>query len=157
MSTIAAEGGLGNEAIEIGLQYANKENERENITQVILIGDAPPNTKTEVNDKRKCHGEDYWKKTKFAQPTYYKNELEKLIRDKVPVHAFFVAKRAEQSFKEIANLTGGRCQLLDINSSAGSQLLTDLVTEEILRNVGGNSIGNALVEAYRNKFGKSYT
>ncbi|CAF4908972.1 unnamed protein product, partial [Rotaria sp. Silwood1] len=157
MSTIAAEGGLGNEAIEIGLQYANKENERENITQVILIGDAPPNTKTEVNDKRKCHGEDYWKKTKFAQPTYYKDELEKLIRDKVPVHAFFVAKRAEQSFKEIANLTGGRCQLLDINSSAGSQLLTDLVTEEILRNVGGNSIGNALVEAYRNKFGKSYT
>jgi hypothetical protein len=35
-------------------------------------------------------------------------------------------------------------------------MLTDLVTEEILRNVGGHSKGNALVEAYRNKFGRSY-
>ncbi|CAF4462353.1 unnamed protein product [Rotaria sp. Silwood2] len=135
MSTINVEGGLGNETIEIGLWHTNKENERENITQVILIGDAPPNTKTEIDDKRKCHGEDYWKKTKCAQPTYYEDELAKLTSYKIPVHAFFVDNRAEQS----------------------SQMLTDLVTEEILRNVGGNSKGNALVEAYGKKFGKSYT
>ncbi|CAF1394740.1 unnamed protein product [Adineta steineri] len=49
MNTINVEGGLGNEAIEIALWHANKENERENITQVILIGDAPPNTKSEMS------------------------------------------------------------------------------------------------------------
>ncbi|CAF5016018.1 unnamed protein product, partial [Rotaria sp. Silwood1] len=47
MNTINVEGGDGNEAIEIGLWHANNENTREKITQVILIGDAPPNTKDE--------------------------------------------------------------------------------------------------------------
>ena len=44
--------------------------------------------------------------------------------------------------------------MLDINSPAGSQILTDLVTEEVLRNVGGASRGNTLVQAYRSKFKK---
>ncbi|CAF4513141.1 unnamed protein product, partial [Rotaria sp. Silwood2] len=47
VSTIEVEGGWANEAIEIGLWHANQENEKENITQVILIGDAPPNTRDE--------------------------------------------------------------------------------------------------------------
>jgi hypothetical protein len=46
---------------------------------------------------------------------------------------------------------------LDINSSKGAEMLTDLVTEEILRNCGGISKGNTLVEAYRKTYGKSYT
>ncbi|CAF2388000.1 unnamed protein product [Rotaria sp. Silwood2] len=52
MNTINVEGGWGNEAVEIGLCHANKENQRENITQIILIGDAHPNTKAEVKQKR---------------------------------------------------------------------------------------------------------
>ncbi|CAF1573592.1 unnamed protein product [Didymodactylos carnosus] len=157
MNKIEVEGGWGNEAIEIGLWHANRENERENITQVILIGDAPPNTKNEVNEKKQRYGQSFWEKTKFAQSTYYEDELAKLKVDGIPVHAFFVEQRAEESFKKIAKETGGRCEMLDINSSSGSEMLTDLVTEEILRNVGGSLKGDALVEAYRNKFGKSYT
>ncbi|CAF3605157.1 unnamed protein product [Rotaria sp. Silwood1] len=158
MNIINVEGGWANEAIEIGLWHANKEHERENITQVILIGDAPPNTKNEIKFKREKHfGEKYWAKTKFAQSTYYDDELAKLIANKIPVNAFYVDNRAKESFQDIANRTAGRCENLDINSSSGSQILTDLVTEEILRNVGGNVKGNELVEAYRTKFGKSYT
>jgi len=48
MNTIEAEGGLENEAIEIGLWHANRENEKERISQIILIGDAPPNTRREI-------------------------------------------------------------------------------------------------------------
>jgi hypothetical protein len=96
------------------------------------------------------------KKTKFVEPIYYKDELDKLKSNDISVHAFFIESRAEKSFREIAAETKGRCELLDINSSLGSEMLTDLVTEEILRNVGGHSKGNALVEAYRNKFGRSY-
>ncbi|CAF3762063.1 unnamed protein product, partial [Rotaria sp. Silwood1] len=108
MNTINVEGGLGNEAIEIGLWHANKEHEREDITQVILIGDAPPNTKTEVTDKRRHKGEDYWKTTKFfARPTYCEDELAKLISKKIPVHAFYVDNRAQQAFQQIASQTEG--------------------------------------------------
>ncbi|CAF3712910.1 unnamed protein product [Rotaria sp. Silwood1] len=122
MNTIEVEGGWNNEAIEIGLWHANQENERENITQVILIGDAPPNTKDENSST-----------------------------------CFFVEQQAEIIFKQIAKQTGGRCEMLDINSSSGSQMLTDLVTEEILRNIGGSTKGNALVEAYGKRFHKGYT
>ncbi|CAF4780533.1 unnamed protein product, partial [Rotaria sp. Silwood1] len=145
------------EAIEIGLWHANQENERENITQVILIGDAPPNTKDEVKEKRNGFQETYWKGTKFSKPTYYQDELDKLKAHSIPVHAFFVEQRAETVFKQIAQQTGGRGEMLNINSSSGSQMLTDLVTEEILRNVGGTTKGNALVEAYRNRYQKGYT
>ena len=156
MNKIEVNGGWGNEAIEIGLWYANKEHERENITQVILIGDAPPNTKEEVKIKRNHFGEKYWRRTKFAQETYYIDELSNLVANNIPVHAFFVDTRAENKFREIAKKTGGRCEMLDINSDAGSNMLTDLVAEEILRNVGGNSRGNALVTAYRNRFARTY-
>ncbi|CAF2540249.1 unnamed protein product [Rotaria sp. Silwood2] len=157
MNTINVEGGCGNEAIEIGLWHANNENERENITQVILIGDAPPNTQNEVNKKRQRHGEDYWKKTKFAKATYYEDELAKLTLNKIPVHTFFVANDPEKSFREIARRTGGRSEFLDINSPFGSDILTALVTKEILRNIGGSSKGDDLVKAYEMRFGKSYT
>lgn len=152
MNNIESDGGYGNEAIEIGLWHANRENEREPITQVILIGDAPPNTKPEVESKRNIFGKRYWTKTKFAQPTYYKDELEKLKLNSIPVHTFYVDTRAEREFKSIASSTGGRSEMLDINSPAGEQKLTDLVTEEVLRNVGGALKGNALVQAYRSKF-----
>jgi hypothetical protein len=156
INNIEVEGGWRNEAIEIGLWYANKEYEREPITQVILIGDAPPNTKDEVGSKRSHFGEDYWKNTKFANATYYEDELAKLISNNIPVHGFFVHAQAENSFKEIATKSQGRSEMLDINSPVGSQMLTDLVTEEVLRNVGGARNGDALVAAYRSKFGRSY-
>lgn len=157
MNTIDVEGGLGNEAIEIGLWHANEENERASITQVILIGDAPPNTKTEVHDKRKLWGENYWRKTQFAKATYYEDELAKLISNRIPVHAYYVDIRAKQSFQHIADQTKGRCKMLNINSIEGSGMLTDLVTEEILGSIDRDRKGNALVEAYRQKFGRAYT
>lgn len=155
MYNIQVEGGWGNEAIEIGLSYVNKEFEREPITQVILIGDAPPNTKDEVQSKRSYFGEDYWKNTKFANATYYEDELEKLISNNIPVHGFFVEARAEKSFKMIATKSGGRSEMLDINSPKGSQMLTDLVTEEILRNIGGAMNGDTFVKTYRSKYGRT--
>jgi hypothetical protein len=124
---------------------------------VILIGDASPNQKDEVKRKRDHFGEKYWKTTRFAQPTYYENELEKLVENNIPVHAFYVEERAKEIFHQIATRTCGRCEMLDINSSVGSEMLTDLVTEEILNNVGGESKGKDLVTAYRKKFAKSYT
>ncbi|CAF2542951.1 unnamed protein product [Rotaria sp. Silwood2] len=156
MNKIEVDGGWGNEAIEIGFWHANKEHERENITQVILIGDAPPNKKDDVIQKREGFGEDYWKKTKFPQPIYYEDELAKLTSSNIPVHAFYVARGAEEKFTEIATQTGGRCKMLDINSADGAKMLTDFITVEILRNVGKSSNGDALAAAYENRYGKTY-
>ncbi|ETO34262.1 hypothetical protein RFI_02831, partial [Reticulomyxa filosa] len=161
MESIKADYGWGNEAIEIGLAHVNKETEKGSVSQVILIGDAPANTKQEVTEKREDLenglGEDYWKKTKlFSNPTYYEDELAHLKEYSIPVHTFYVDQKAQQNFLQIATITEGRCEKLDINSQRGSSQLTDLVSEEVLRKVGGLK-GGVLVEAYRAKFSKSYT
>ena len=48
---LQCQGGQGNEAIEIGLQYANKEINNDKgspLSMIIIIGDAPPNTLEDV-------------------------------------------------------------------------------------------------------------
>jgi len=158
MEKIRATGGLGNEAIEIGLWHANCENERDSISQIIIIGDAPANTEQEVNSKRARLGEKYWKSTKFAKKTFYSTELQQLKMNNVPVHAFYVAKAARRNFEEIAGFTGGNSKFLDINSEHGAAMLTDFVVQAVLHQVGQENGGNgdALAQAYRNKFIKSY-
>ncbi len=156
MDRIGPEGGQGNEAVEIGLWHANEESRSGEVTQVILIGDANPNSAQEVTTKRSGRGEAYWRQTKFSTPTFYINEVQTLKANKIPVHAFYVASGAEPSFRQIAQETGGRCEFLDVNSSDGAAMLTNLVTEEILRSVGGDNKGDDLVQAYRTKFSRSF-
>jgi len=151
MEKIHPEGGWGNEAIEIGLWHVNQEFTKDEVDQVILIGDAPANSPSEVISKRNGKGESYWKTTKFSVLTDYMKELNVLKERGVKVHAFFVDRHAENNFREIAKTTGGRCEFLDINSPSGAEMLTDLVTEEVLRNVGGDR-GDNFVELYRKRY-----
>ena len=54
------------------------ENEKESISQIILIGDAPAKeTPAIIRDRKTYEGEESWIKAKFPL-TYYKTELEKL-------------------------------------------------------------------------------
>lgn len=48
----------------------------------------------------------------------------------------------------MAALTGGQCEALDIHSDKGAEVLTTLVTQEILRSVGGET----LVRAYQKRY-----
>ncbi|ETO33244.1 hypothetical protein RFI_03865 [Reticulomyxa filosa] len=132
METVEPEYGWGNEAIEVGLAHVNREHEKATISQVILIGDAPANTKEEVTQKRgnSSHKAPFppisLKTTLFSTPTYYEDELNILKDKKINVHAFFVDMRAKQNFEEIARASNGRCEKLEINSEKGSDQLTNL-------------------------------
>lgn len=159
MDNTEVDGGLGNEAIELGLWHANQESISNRITQVILIGDAAANTKIEVLNKRKKYfGEKYWASTKFSVPTFYKDEVKHLKNNHVKVHCFYVDIDARECFEEIAKETGGNSFILDVNDSEqGSALLTDSVTIEILKDVG-STMGKEkeLVAAYNAKYAKKY-
>ncbi len=154
LSAVGPEGGWGNEAIEIGLWHVNHIAETTPVDQVILIGDMPPNDREEVTSKRadigQGKGECYWQAyPNFSQPTYYENELAKLVERKIPVHAFYVKPEARSSFQAIASATGGESDALDIHSSAGADKLTDLVTKRILNTLGGDR----LVDMYEERYG----
>ncbi|CAL6025642.1 Helicase-related_protein [Hexamita inflata] len=148
IDTINSRDGQHNEAIEIGLSHAVSQIES-GLKQVILIGDYPPNTKEEVRSKRAILGEEYWSTTKYAYPTFYEDQLEILKKNNISVHALYVNNPAQQKFEYIADETGGKCEELDIYSENGAENLTNLVTEKIMLNIGGD----ALVQKYREKFG----
>ena len=146
LKKIYVDGGWSNEAIEIGFWQANQE---EKLSQVILIGDAPPNTKDEVVWKRR---DGKFSSVKYAKPTFYLDELAILKDNSIQVNAFYVNKQAKQSFSEIAAFTNGTCEELNIDSANGSNDLMNLVNIEVLRSIGGSAKGKQLVDAYRRKF-----
>jgi len=66
MQTIAVDGGMGREAIEIGIGHVNQEAANNTVSQVILIREAPANTVDEVKQKRGSpFGVNYRKKQSF--------------------------------------------------------------------------------------------
>ncbi|CAF4032068.1 unnamed protein product, partial [Rotaria sordida] len=154
MTHIAAKGGGDyEEAIEIGLWYAVQQNNQpDGISQVILIGDAPAKDRRAIiRDRQVYGGEAYWSKTKYKAPTQYTDELKKLKAKNIPVHAFYLNIGAKGNFQKIASETLGRCEQLNINSPQGAELLTNFVTEEVLRKTAGDQ-GDAAVKLYRENF-----
>ena len=152
LARIKAKGGWGNEAIEIGLWHANQQHALDPITQVILIGDAPPNTRKRVQSKRRKRTEKYWKYTPFATPTSTDEELLKLVKYEVPVHAFYVNERARESFEMMAAKTNGSCRSLDVSSQNGADNLTHCITEQILMSIGDAKLGMKLKNDYHSTF-----
>ena len=98
MSGIEADFGWGNEAIEIGLKHANDESDLgvENpVSQVFIIGDAPPNTIDDVKVKRKNKS---WVGTKYENETNYMAEVQKLKDKNINVFTFYVKDLAKNVF-----------------------------------------------------------
>jgi hypothetical protein len=159
MTPIEANGGIGGEeSIEIAFQHVNNEalelEESETpVKQVILIGDAAPSTQEQVTERRENFGIAYW--DAFAEETYWETEVAKLQQKSIPVHAFYLKERAEASFRDIAGRTGGESHPLDVDSDAGAEDLTNVVTERILEEAD-KDMGGALVLAYRKAYPKGY-
>ncbi len=159
MDKMSPSGGQGNEAIEIGLAHAYAEVVSSKANQIILIGDMPPNTQSNVTSNREGHGEAYWRQhQKFATPTFYRTEVAKIAAKRVPIHAFYIKGEAKDAFEEIAAATGGQCNALDIESTSGADVLTNLVTVEVLKKIGdmNGGIGSQLAAAYFEKFSSGY-
>jgi hypothetical protein len=143
--------GLGNEAIEVGLQYINTEAESNSVSQIILMGDMPPNDRGEVAAKRRTYsgGESYWSKTKFSQATFYETELKELKEKGVNLHAYYLTDYAKSKFVEMANLfPEGTSKFFDVTSKSATHDLVDLLVVRILRDLGGKARADELEQAY---------
>jgi len=161
MEKIGVSGGIAEEAVEIGLWHVNQElnDNEEGVSQVLLIGDAPAQTKKQAVDRRQSSRYD-WENSIYKGVNDYQKELVNIIDHDVPVHTFFVDRWAETNFRAIATETGGSAQFLDVNDPvSGSDRLTDMVTEQILKGVAGgdNNQAQALLSVYRSKFPKTYS
>lgn len=158
MGDVRAGGGQGNEAVEVAFQYINT---LPDVTQVILIGDMPPNLPSEVAHRRASTRYD-WSVTPFATATTADEELEKLKAAGVPVHACWVYGCAKREFQRISEVTGGRSCKLEISKPEGATMLKELVCTTVLRDIGtrqGGSTekGDELVKEYERMFGAGFT
>jgi len=160
INRIRVDGGMGPEAVECGLWHCNQEAEQRDIAQVILIGDAPPQSAAIVNKLRRTCAprgtspDTYWLPL-VGPVTDWRCALDKLISKNIRVHTLPIGSYPATEFAEIAQLAGGRSEPLDISTPERAQALTDILTESVLHNAGG-ARGNELVQAYRAKFARSY-
>ena len=117
-----------------------------------MIGDQPANSPDQVPVKRAALIEAYWQTTRFRTATTVWEQLEQLKRHRISVHTFYIddpkaATSAKGMFEQVARDSGGQCMPLDIGSDVGAQTMTDLITERILDELGGDH----LVSAYRSE------
>lgn len=155
MEGIRPDGGQGREAVELGLAHAvllhdslQAGEEKERLDQIALLGDAAPNTDSDVASKRAGRGESYWAGTKFARPTNFRLEMQKLIDRKIPVHCFCIGGNPSvdpgSDFREMALRSiddegiNGTCQALDVSDpTEAAENLMDVLLAAILRDAGG--------------------
>jgi len=144
------------EAVELALLHACEEHSTQPVDQVVLIGDAAPNKREQVSQGRARFGENYWSSTRFKTSTYYKDILELMKEQRIPVHAFYVRESAKKSFQEISESAGegGSCGFLQINDAQGAEQLTDCVSKIVLSRSGGEELGYRMVKYYEEKYGR---
>lgn len=142
--------GIGSEAIEVGLARVVEQitKEKKIIGQIVLIGDREANDRHEVLHNRKVSGHDWLSSGRFAEPVYYKDEIQKLKDLKVKVNCFYLTEKAKSCFEEISNCTGGICQELKIDAPDVSQKLTYVVSMSTLRAAGGDELASAYRKAF---------
>ena len=85
LKNVVASYGWGREAVELGVYHAVQQHLVEPISQVIIIGDAPPNTRAESDLKRA----EYTNSSRFPNPVYFDDQRAALMEAGVIVHAFY--------------------------------------------------------------------
>jgi GrpB-like predicted nucleotidyltransferase (UPF0157 family) len=131
-------GGEGNEAVEVAFQYANRLIATGTaLSQMIVIGDAPPNKREEISAKRSGKS---WTGTAFEEVCYYEEEVAKLVVEGVKIHTLYMADRAKQAFSKIAQDSKGTVAYLNVYDPDAKHILRDLLIVEILRDVGGEEL-----------------
>jgi len=136
-------GGWQEEAVEVGLLYANQVAATSGLDQIILIGDAGANSDRDVQSKRnsgltKTHPHSKGGIFPKGIPiTNAESQATALANsgDGVKIHSFYIQNRAKDSFARLSNTTGGQCSFLDINSLDGAEKLTNLVCKSILEDI----------------------
>ena len=131
--------GWGNEAVEVAFKQLNHQEKKPNI--VMLMADAPAQTRQEIKMKRKnrqiSYGEKYWKAARdgFFTNFDWKKELGTFMTENVEtnIFCFYLDHRAKRNFDEIAKIGNGKSMYLNVNDRKQSvNILQGALSETIL-------------------------
>jgi len=125
------------EAVEKALEFANKLEEDERPSRILLFADAPPHEEKKgqmiLHHSRKMD-------------TNYKLECEALKKKGVKVFSFYMNHSAKESFNKISEITGGKAEELRPTDNKG---LLDAVCLQALDEIGGDELISKYKATYR--------
>lgn len=156
LSRIQPKNGWVNEAAEVAFAYVNRHLVvRNDVDQIIWIGDTSPNSPEEITEKRKKLTHPI--REPFIEPVEFVSERQKIIEARIPIHAFLTytkhtSENAEKIYQETAQLSGGVYGTLNTNTKQGAENLAHAITKRILDKIGGSD----LVRAYEAKYQATY-
>jgi hypothetical protein len=122
-------GGDGPEAVEKALEFANRLDEDEMPSRILLFADAPPHEE-ETGQIVEYH--------KRRMDTNYKDECKKLKAREVPVFSFYMDSYAKTEFETISSMTGGKAEELELGKD--NKQLLDAVCLQALDQIGGEKL-----------------
>ena len=99
--SLTPEYGQGAEAVEVAFKQLNRQKKKPNI--VMLMADAPANSKADIKTLRQSYGEEYWRYSRNGLFTDldWKQELDKFMRGNgnTNVFCFYLENRAKANFQ----------------------------------------------------------
>jgi len=116
-------------------------------------------TSSKVKLKRAERGETYWQNTSYNKPTHWEQELDALKQAGTKrLHGVYIMPQpgAIESFKKMVDFfPGGEGELHELTKGPeGIKMLIDLLVISVLKDVGGEKLGEIMVKSYRGKFSK---
>ena len=132
-----------------------QEHEKTPISQIIIIGDAPPNTTADTDVKLATWAPSM---SRFPKGLYYDDQI-RLVRDAdITVHTFYVPTKTDSEwrndFMAMASGPDSKQFDLDVMQPEANEHLAAAVTTRILDAYGGGGEqSKKLIETYVDKYG----
>ncbi len=86
-----------------------------------------------------------------ANPYNYEDLLRQMETRKIPVHSFYIGQPSYPGayFEAVSRRTGGRCENYNYQASNAAELLTNFIVEQVLMRIGGDKMGQKLVQTFK--------
>jgi hypothetical protein len=159
---VRVDGGWGHEAMELGFAHALEMHLAEPIGQIIVVGDAPPNDRHEV-DHHRLHKNQFLKFKRWNEAVYFDEQHGTVTQEGIRVSTVFLPTQGDavwrQNFHNVATQDGFK-EDLDVTHADAGELLTKYITRSILDLLGrekGGSAAKDMLEMYERLYGVGHS
>ena len=159
---VRVDGGWGHEAMELGFAHALEMHLAEPIGQIIVVGDAPPNDRHEV-DHHRLHKNQFLKFKRWNEAVYFDEQHDTVTQEGIRVSTVFLPTQGDavwrQNFHNVATQDGFK-EDLDVTHADAGELLTKYITRSILDLLGrekGGSASKDMLEMYERLYGVGHS
>ena len=155
LSNVHVDGGWGREAIEIGFAHALNMHHHDPVSQIIVVGDAPPNNRADTKHKRargRCP------LSKWKEPVFFDDLHQRVVNEGIVVNSVYVPTQASAEWRRgfmAMTANGGFSEDIVLSNKKAGEQLCAAISKCILKQMSKEK-GSAMVSEYDKIYGKGY-